>query len=109
MIEAEYTGANNSLVCVPGVNDFVQVEYVNNASASVLWSGPDVLYSLETETDPLTGMICVHSKYFYLLHHHQQLFCTIVLLWLECVHHVYQCQAHYHWTVDGVMTQEIVQ
>ena len=57
MIEAEYTGAN-SLVCVPGVNDFVQVEYVNNASVSVLWSGPDVTYYLETDVDPLTGTIC---------------------------------------------------
>ena len=56
MIEAEYTGAN-SLVCVPGVNDFVQVEYVNNASVSVLWSGPDVMYNLESDVDPLTGMI----------------------------------------------------
>ena len=45
-------------MCVPGVNDFVQVEYVNNASVSVLWSGPDVMYSLENDVDPLTGMIC---------------------------------------------------
>ena len=58
MIEAEYTGANNSLVCIPGVNDFVQVEYVNNASVRVLWSGPDVTYYLETDVEPLTGMIC---------------------------------------------------
>ena len=53
MIEAEYTGAN-SLVCVP---DFTQVEYVNDASVSVLWSGPDVLYNLETDVDPLTGIL----------------------------------------------------
>ena len=64
MIEAEYARANDSLVCVPGVNDFVQVEYVNNASVSVVWSGPDVTYSLETEADPPTGMICMHNKYF---------------------------------------------
>ena len=55
MIEAEYTGAN-SLVCVPGVDDFTQVTYVNDASVSVLWSGPDVMYSLETDVDPLTGI-----------------------------------------------------
>ena len=60
MIEAEYTGANNSLVCMPGVNDFTQVEYVNDSSVSVLWTGPDVTYYLETAMDPLTGM------YFYM-------------------------------------------
>ena len=66
MIEAEYTGANDSLVCVPGVNDFVQVEYVNNASVSVLWSGPGVMYSLETDVDPLTGMIiCIASIFIH--------------------------------------------
>ena len=65
MIEAEYTGAN-SLVCVSGVNDFVQVEYVNNASVSVLWSGPDVMYSLETDVDPLTGMICTFHNNIYM-------------------------------------------
>ena len=65
MIEAEYTGTN-SLVCVPGVNSFVQVEYDNSASVSVLWSGPDVIYYLETEADPLTGMICIfHNNVFY--------------------------------------------
>ena len=71
MIEAKYTGAN-SLMCVPGVNDFVQVEYVNDASVSVLWSGPDVTYYLEPDVDPLTGTICMHNEYFYSLHYHQQ-------------------------------------
>ena len=50
-------------MCVPGVNDFVQVEYVNNASVNVLWSGPDVTYNLETDVDPLTGTIyTLHNK-----------------------------------------------
>ena len=66
MIEAEYTGANNSLVCIPGMNDFVQVGYVNNASVSVLWSGPDVMYNLETDVDPLTGMICTLHNNVYM-------------------------------------------
>ena len=44
-------------MCVPGVDDFTQVEYVDSASVSVLWSGPDVMYFLETDVDPLTGMI----------------------------------------------------
>ena len=61
MIEAEYTGANNSLVCMPGVNDFTQVEYVNNASVSVLWTGPNVMYYLETDVDALTSMIYVYT------------------------------------------------
>ena len=59
MIEAEYTGPNNSLVCTSGVNDFVQVDYVNNARVGVLWIGPesqDVRYILETEVNPLTGI-----------------------------------------------------
>ena len=46
MIEAEYTGAN-SLVCVPGVNDFVQVEYVNNASVNWHYSHTQLEDSLE--------------------------------------------------------------
>ena len=58
MIEAEYTGAN-SLVCVSAVDDFTQVEYVDNASVRVLWSGPDVMYNLETDVDPLNGMTCI--------------------------------------------------
>ena len=66
MIEAEYTEANNSLVCMPGVNDFTQVEYVNDSSVSVLWTGPNVMYYLETDVDPLTGMIYIHCNCFYL-------------------------------------------
>ena len=71
MIEAEYAGAN-SLVCVPGVNDFVQVEYVNNASVSVLWSGPDVMYHLETEVDPLTGMCGLYAVTIMCINFYQQ-------------------------------------
>ena len=55
MIVAEYTGAN-SLLCVPRVDDFTQVTYINDASMSVLWTGPDIVYNLETDVDPLTGM-----------------------------------------------------
>ena len=58
MIVAEYTGTN-SLVCVPAVDDFTQVEYVDDASMSVLWSGLGVTYYLETEVDLLTGTICI--------------------------------------------------
>ena len=43
-------------MCVPAVENFTQVEYVDNASVSVLWSGPDVMYFLEIDVDPLTGM-----------------------------------------------------
>ena len=57
MIEAEYTGAN-SLVCVLGERDFTQVDYMKDASVSVLWSGPDIMYSLETGIDPLNGITC---------------------------------------------------
>ena len=71
MIEAEYTGANG-LVCVPGVNDFVQVEYVNNASVSVLWSGPGVIYYLETEVDPLTGMCGLYAMIIMCIYFYQQ-------------------------------------
>ena len=56
MIEAEYIGAN-SLLCVSAVDDFTQVTYVNDASVSVLWNGPDVMYFLETDVDPLTGIL----------------------------------------------------
>ena len=64
MIEAKYIVAN-SLVCVPAVDDFIQVTYVNDASVSVLWSGLDVKYNLETDVDPLTGMICTLRKCIY--------------------------------------------
>ena len=56
-IQAEYTGPNNGLLCVPGVNDFMSVSYVNDSSVSVLWMGPDVMYYLETEIVPVTGML----------------------------------------------------
>ena len=59
MKEAIYTGPNNGLVCMAGVDDFTQVDYVNNASVSVLWTGPNVMYYLESDADPL---ICM---YFY--------------------------------------------
>ena len=44
-------------MCVPRVNDFEEVEYVDNATVSVLWTGPNVMYNLETIVDPLTGKI----------------------------------------------------
>ena len=43
-------------MCIARVDDFTQVDYVNNASVSVLWTGPNVMYSLESEVDPLTCM-----------------------------------------------------
>jgi len=56
MIQAEHF-APNSLVCMPGVNDFRQFGYINTSNVHVLWTGPNVEYYLETEIDPLTGMI----------------------------------------------------
>ena len=43
-------------MCTAGVDDFEQVDYVNNASVSVLWTGPNVMYYLESEVDSLTCM-----------------------------------------------------
>ena len=43
-------------MCIAGVDDFIQVDYVNNASVSVLWTGPNVMYYLESEVEPLTCM-----------------------------------------------------
>ena len=56
-MQAEYTGPNDGLVCITGENDFVQlqIEYVNNASVSVLWTGPNVMYFMEAEVDSLIG------------------------------------------------------
>ena len=71
MIEAEYTGAN-SLLCVLGENDFTQVTYVNDASVSVLWSGPDIVYNLETEVDPLTGILVHYLINVCILEYSQQ-------------------------------------
>ena len=70
MIEAEYTGAN-SLVCVLKVNDFTQVTY-NDASVSVLWNGPNVMYSLETDVDPLTGILVHYLINVCMLEYSQQ-------------------------------------
>ena len=55
MIQTEYTGPNDGLVCITQENDFVQVEYVNDTSVSVLWTGPNVTYFMEAEVDSLTG------------------------------------------------------
>ena len=56
MIQAEHF-ASNSLVCIPGVNEFRQLRYINTSNVHVLWTGSNVEYYLETEIDPLTGMI----------------------------------------------------
>ena len=77
MIPAEYTGPN-SLVCMPGVNDFRQLRYTNTSNAHVLWTGPNVEHYLETETDPLTGMIYSYLTTVFILiiySHIVQLFC----------------------------------
>jgi len=79
MIQAEYF-APNSLVCMPGVNDFRQLRYINTSNVRVLWTGPNVEYYLETEIDPLTGMI-------YTL---QLLLCTCVFI-LTVI--LYDCSA----------------
>ena len=51
-------------MCIARVDDFTQVDYVNNASVSVLWTGPNVKYYLESDHEviPLTGKINSHNK-----------------------------------------------
>ena len=70
MIQTEYTGPNDGLVCITRENDFMQVVYVNDASVSVLWIGPDVRYYLETEVAPITSMLmyynCTYACTYYL-------------------------------------------
>ena len=79
MIQAEYTGPNDGLVCITRENDFVQVEYVNDSSVSVLWTGPDVRYYLETEVAPVTGMLmyykCMYVHIIYINSYIVQLLC----------------------------------
>jgi len=50
-------------VCVPEVNDFEEIEFVNNASVSILWTGPNVMYNLEMEVDPLIGKLNTYISY----------------------------------------------
>ena len=47
-------------MCVPRVNDFEEVEYVDNARVSVLWTGPNVMYNLENRQ---TGKIYALQLY----------------------------------------------
>ena len=54
VLQAEYTGPDG-LVCVPVASDFSGVDYVSNGSVIIRWTGPDVLYDLETEIDHLNG------------------------------------------------------
>ena len=35
----------------------MSVSHVNNSSVSVLWMGPNVMYYLDTEIVPVTGML----------------------------------------------------
>ena len=51
-------------MCIAGVDDFTQVDYVNNASVSVLWTGPNVKYYLKSDHEiiHLTGKINSHNK-----------------------------------------------
>ena len=63
MIQAEYTGSNNSLVCMPEADNF---GYVSNSSVRVLWTGPGVEYYLETEIVPVPGILIYYScMYMY--------------------------------------------
>ena len=48
-------------MCIPRVNDFEELVYVDNATVSVLWTGPNVTYNLETIVDPLTGIMQLHK------------------------------------------------
>ena len=50
-------------MCVPRENDFKEFLFVDNARVSVLWTGPNVMYNLETEVDPLTGKIYTLQLY----------------------------------------------
>ena len=54
ILQAEYTGPDG-LVCVPVASDFSGVDYVSNASVIIRWTGPDVVYDLETDVDRLNG------------------------------------------------------
>ena len=66
-IPAEYTGPNYSLLCIPAVDNFTQLDYVSDGTVSVLWTGPNTFtYYLETEVDPLTGMIYVYCVYVHI-------------------------------------------
>ena len=44
-------------------DDFKELVYLDNANLSVLWTGPDVMYNLETAVDPLTGKIYTLQLY----------------------------------------------
>ena len=54
ILRAEYTGPGG-LVCIPVTSDFHGVDYVSNGSMIIRWTGPDVVYDLETEADRLNG------------------------------------------------------
>ncbi|XP_065900625.1 plexin-B-like isoform X3 [Dysidea avara] len=56
VLQAEYTGPDG-LVCVPVASDFSGVDYVSNGSVIIRWTGPDVLYDLETEIDHLNVIL----------------------------------------------------
>ena len=51
-------------MCIARVDDFTQVGYVNNASVRVLWTGPNVMYYLESDHEviPLIGKINIKSQ-----------------------------------------------
>ena len=50
-------------MCVPRENDLKELWYVDNANVSVLWTGPNVTYKLETEIDPLAGKVYALQLY----------------------------------------------
>ena len=54
ILQAEYTGPDG-LECILVANDFSGVDYVSNGSVIIRWTGPDVVYDLETEVDRLNG------------------------------------------------------
>ncbi|XP_065900650.1 plexin-A2-like isoform X2 [Dysidea avara] len=56
ILQAEYTGPDG-LECILVANDFSGVDYVSNGSVIIRWTGPDVVYDLETEVDRLNVIL----------------------------------------------------
>jgi len=91
--------ALDTLECLSNTSNFTGVEYVNDSVVIIRWTGPDVVYDLETEVDRLNGKVILLYCTFMI---NFQSYYMIVLFWLEGVHHVCQYQTCLYLTVDGV-------
>jgi len=54
ILQAEYTGPD-SLVCIPNASNFSSIDYINDGSVIVMWTGPDLMYNLNMEVNHLNG------------------------------------------------------